>query len=51
MHRLTVLLTALTFSMLAAFEMAAQNVQVKGRVTDTAGEPLVAVADILVPWL
>ena len=43
MHRLTVLLTALTFSMLAAFEMAAQNVQVKGRVTDTAGEPLVAV--------
>ena len=43
MYRLTVFLTALIFSLSTAFEISAQSVQVKGRVTDTAGEPLVAV--------
>lgn len=43
MYRTTVLLAALLVWMLGAQNIFAQNIQVTGRVTDTAGEPLVAV--------
>ena len=43
MYRLTVLLTSLAFLIASAWEMSAQNTEIKGRVTDTSGEPLVAV--------
>ena len=43
MYKLTVLLTSLAVSLASVWNMSAQNTEVKGRVTDTAGEPLVAV--------
>ena len=43
MYKLTVLLTALALFAGSLREASAQNMDVKGRVTDTSGEPLVAV--------
>ena len=43
MYKLTVLLTTLAFLTASVWDMSAQNVEVKGRVTDTSGEPLIAV--------
>ena len=43
MYKLTVLMTSLAISLASVWNMSAQNTEVKGRVTDTAGEPLVAV--------
>ena len=43
MYKLTVLLTSLAILTATVWDMSAQNTEVKGRVTDTAGEPLVAV--------
>ncbi len=43
MYKLTVLLTTLALLTASVWDMSAQNVEVKGRVTDTSGEPLVAV--------
>ena len=43
MYRTTVLLAALLVWMLGAQNVFAQNIEVTGRVTDTSGEPLVAV--------
>lgn len=43
MYKLTVLLTSLTIFLSSICEVSAQNTVVKGRVTDTSGEPLVAV--------
>ena len=43
MYKLTALLTTLAFLTASAWEASAQNTEVKGRVTDTSGEPLVAV--------
>ena len=43
MYKLTVLLTMLALLTGSVWDMSAQNTDVKGRVTDKAGEPLVAV--------
>ena len=43
MYKLTVLLTSLTLLTAFAWNLSAQDIEVKGRVTDTSGEPLVAV--------
>ena len=43
MYKLTVLFAALALFTANVWNMSAQNTEVKGRVTDTAGEPLVAV--------
>ena len=43
MYKLTVLLTTLAFFTASLWEASAQNMEVKGRVTDTSGEPLIAV--------
>ena len=43
MYKLTLFLTTLAFFTASMWDMSAQNTEVKGRVTDTAGEPLVAV--------
>ena len=43
MYKLTVLFAALTLFTANVWNMSAQNTEVKGRVTDNAGEPLVAV--------
>ena len=43
MYKLTVLLTTLALLTASVWDMSAQNVEVKGRVTDTSGEPLIAV--------
>ena len=43
MYKLTVLLTTLALCAASLLEASAQNIEVKGRVTDTSGEPLIAV--------
>ena len=43
MYKLIALLTSLTLFTATVWNMSAQNMEVKGRVTDKAGEPLVAV--------
>ena len=43
MYKLTVLLTTLALFTVSLWEAAAQNMEVKGKVTDTSGEPLIAV--------
>ena len=43
MYKLTVLLTTLALLAASVLEMSAQNMEVKGKVTDTSGEPLIAV--------
>ena len=43
MYKLTVLLTTLALFLSSVWGASAQNTEVKGRVTDTSGEPLVAV--------
>ena len=43
MYKLTVLLTTLAILAASAWDMSAQNLEVKGRVTDKQGEPLIAV--------
>ena len=43
MYKLIPLLTSLTLFTATVWNMSAQNMEVKGRVTDKAGEPLVAV--------
>ena len=43
MYKLTVLLTTLALFTVSLWEASAQNMEVKGKVTDTSGEPLIAV--------
>ncbi len=43
MYKLTVLLTTLALFLSSVWGASAQNTEVKGRVTDTSGEPLIAV--------
>ena len=43
MYKLTVLLTTLALLLASVSDASAQNTVVKGRVTDTSGEPLIAV--------
>ena len=43
MYKLTVLLTTLALFLSSVWGVSAQNTEVKGRVTDTSGEPLIAV--------